>query len=266
MATKTRKVSAETFLRRVKSLYGTVRADIREALRKVDNKPEKLPEELWKEIEDKERRVLLYLLMGFSIAAFDDAFGFLDDEYPGDIDYDTARGELETALYGRADWTAGKITETTRNRLLSGMERRGEDDSVDSVLDGVLSPARVDTLVRTEMRAATNIPNNVLTTLSTANDVYLVWKLGPTERHCPLCPLLHGTDREFWGRWVPAGPPTPHIGCLCRTEIVIGDYDWLRETGQLLPYPTARQVRDAMRLLGVPMESREDFGFSFQRS
>lgn len=68
----------------------------------------------------------------------------------------------------------------------------------------------------------------------------VIWRLNPNCNHCTFCPLVAGTDKLFWERFVD-GPPA-HVNCCCNLEIVGADFKIPRRPSVLRVLAAAREI------------------------
>lgn len=195
----------------------------------------KIPDSLWKKIEDENTAALLIILIGVAQPALAVAAGKLR-RGGYQLPLDDAATALDRAAAQRAQFAGSTITQTARERIQNFI--RGNEDyttsQVDSLLEGLFGEGRSNTIAATETAAAQTIGSGSAAEIAQSNEVACteVWYLGACK-HCDLCPEFHRTPRSFWGRFV--GPPPIHPNCCCSTQIVIGDEMDLRSRGMLFP-------------------------------
>jgi hypothetical protein len=168
--------------------------------------PSNVPQSFWSRVEAEHKRTLSgVLLLAFMAGA--------DEWSDGDVDGSEWSDD-------QAEWTAKRYTDTSRERLerladewhddapLSGELRHG--------LSGIFGADRDATVYGTEItrgmgagvvQAAKASPEYQDGRLS------IVWRLGPREKHCPICLRLADTDESVWGLEVDSPPIHPVCGC-----------------------------------------------------
>lgn len=261
---KTREMTPEAFLRRVKRLYGEVRSEITKALKEAGNDPKKLPKKLWEEIEEKERHALALLLMGFGASAMNNNLyewqtymQATGRELP-EKRSDQAYRKLQTLANKRARWTARRVNRTTKRRLREQFRDFEPGDSTLTNVRDVISDSRINTTFRTEMRRSLAIGTQAVYEVGrSTQEVHSVLILGSCH-HCEVCPLFDRVEITEVDRYFPQGIPL-HPNCCCDQVLVFGDRQDLIEEGSINPFPNHKAIRQAMRDAGFDIPPKRTF-------
>jgi hypothetical protein len=252
-AVTSRNITPEAFLKRIRSLYGSVRTDIRKALKKANNRPEDLPEELWKEIEEKQRRVLFLLLLGFGLSSLNMWHQWSVDETPLNIPYETAERRFESLAQRNARAISRKINATTKRLLRHRMKSFESGESLTNAVKDVIPDHRVVTTTRTEIQVAIGLGTDAVLQAYTGRMLHGYMQLGPCE-HCKVCPIFHRVDIDFVRDFFPRAP-TIHPNCCCRQMLVYGTKKDLIESGVMVANPDRRLIVRAMGEQGFKLPS-----------
>lgn len=170
--------------------------------------PSRVPPAFWARVEREHRQTLSgILLLAFMSSA---------DEWGAD-------GEMPGAQWAdrQADMTSARYVHTAQSRLdqlgadwtaeapLSGELRHG--------LSGIFGADRDSTVSGTEITrglgagvvyAAQSSPEYA------EGRIRIMWRLGPREKHCPVCKRLADTDETVWQLEVSSPPIHPRCGCF----------------------------------------------------
>ena len=221
------RVTVAEFERRIQKLSRRHRGMIRQAMGTPPD-PGNVPDTLWKQIEREHKAALMILLFGAALPTFFVALGKLarsgqNVDLPDDL-----RQTLEEIAAQRANWVAESITNTSRNRLDSWRE-----GDMEQTLRDVFGEDRWRSIARNESVAAQSIGGAALaaSVRQQGGIVTEIWFLGKCE-HCTLCPMLHGTSRDFWGIWTD-GPPL-HPNCCCNLRVFFEPINVLRDRNLLV--------------------------------
>lgn len=109
------------------------------------------------------------------------------------------------------------------------------DRRISAAVHRFLNPGHMTAVSRTEMTAAAS--DAIITAADSGFELLasdgkkyenpkLIWRLEmirSVESHCGFCPLMDGTGRDTWARWLSAGPPA-HFQCACGISIEPPDY------------------------------------------
>lgn len=103
-------------------------------------------------------------------------------------------------------------------------------DDVKIKTASVLGPTRAANIAATEATEASTQAMHLASadqTERTGRRTTLIWRLDPACNHCTFCPLVAGTNREFWQQFI-GGPPA-HPGCCCSLFLAPFDEPTKRE-------------------------------------
>jgi hypothetical protein len=132
----------------------------------------------------------------------------------------------------QAQRMAQETTRTLRGKLAAKIATAPED--VRGAVDDVFTPERAERIARAEVVRGSSFGEIVAGQrasgfggdgASTADGqrvrIDLIWMNHPEQSRsgpCPICEPLHGTSQSEWSQQFPAGPPSPHLGCVCTLD------------------------------------------------
>ena len=230
----------------------------KELLRLAGDPPDlaRVPPDFWQRVQ-RESEDEMAALMVLIFAASAGQHG---------LDRDLSRFHAETFAAGRAGFVAERFASHSRRTLeiaQTNIERRQARTIAET--GRISTAAATDLRIRIANTFGTSRAAGIATTETTAAETgginaavedqppdrrpLRVWFLGPCQ-HCTFCPLVAGTEHEFWSQFI-SGPPA-HVRCCCTIELVPAGT-------RTKPPPSVASVQAAARQSGV-------FGYSRART
>lgn len=211
-----------------RALFKARKRELDELLSILGNPPDarkyaRVPDRLWKEIEEKEKNILIPFLFGIALVSAGrvaDKIGFETDPEP------IARRFAERQA-GRIARDATRNTRSLLRDLTRRLTKLDEDavqEAADEGIEGIFGPGRAENTGITETTGADTGGGRGVVDRARDSGVVVVlyWVTSRMPNVCPICRPLHGTTEDVWSVRFPDGPPA-HPRCFCELRYSTGE-------------------------------------------
>lgn len=184
--------------------------------------PNRVTPEFWSRVEkETQEEMAVALLLIFALTATQ--HGMADDRAQG---FATAFASTESRRL------ADLFTRNSARIMLrgvagkrSGMEIAGEifgESRAAIIARTATTSARSAGIVQSARDPGTDSIGDDGKKISRELQPVLAWELEVVRKvaaHCSFCPMMAATDKDYWGKFLPAGPPA-HVLCACGIRVL----------------------------------------------